>query len=515
MEWSTGLLPPIIYAAGFSLKQKAFFRNFSTIMLFAVVGTIISTLVFGLLTYALYATGAISAKIFSKPLLECLIYGSLISAIDPVATLSVFADLNAKPLLYNLVFGESVLNDAVAIVLFKVLSSFHAQAEFTLATIPYVFVVFSAVSLGSILVGVACACLCALLLKGLKLHTPVEEASPSFDTVVYSYSLAFLSAYLSYLLAEAMSLSGIMSLFFTGICHAHYCFYNMTKESHLTITKSFDTIAFLCETFVFLYLGIQVPSMDHFLDPGLLLSAIPFCLISRALNIFPLAHLANKRRVVKIPMKMQMMQWACGLRGAIAYALSVNMPRGDQRQARAFEDTTLAIVIFSTLVFGGATGPLLKYLRLRESDTLEDDVDEGLNYRALDGDMAGAAPSVELEEESMESRKEVDGTATADEASKLRTERYTGFHKVWKGLDKKYFIPMFRVQGWEHIDESLHFSPRAPRSRAGSQECRHPPFQGAPPSDDLLAQAVTRLATKDGVVMEEFPQYEAPELLDA
>lgn len=129
--------------------------------------------------------------------------------------------------------------------------------------------------------------------------------------------------------------------------------------------------------------------------------------------------------------------------------------------------------------------------------------------------MAGAAPSVELEEESMESRKEVDGTATADEASKLRTERYTGFHKVWKGLDKKYFIPMFRVQGWEHIDESLHFSPRAPRSRAGSQECRHPPFQGAPPSDDLLAQAVTRLATKDGVVMEEFPQYEAPELLDA
>eukprot|EP00976_Prorocentrum_cordatum_P092822 1189112-Prorocentrum_minimum.AAC.2 len=72
------------------------------------------------------------------PLLECLIYGSLISAIDPVATLSILADLNAPPLLYNLVFGESVLNDAVAIVLFRVLAALHGDADFTFGTIPSV-----------------------------------------------------------------------------------------------------------------------------------------------------------------------------------------------------------------------------------------------------------------------------------------------------------------------------------------------------------------------------------------
>jgi NhaP-type Na+/H+ or K+/H+ antiporter len=160
-----GLLPPIIYAAGFSLKQKAFFKNFGSILMFAVVGTIISTLVVGIATYMLYAIGFINPAVFKLPLLECLIYGSLISAIDPVATLSIFSDLNVKPLLYNLVFGESVLNDAVAIVLFRVLSALHGSVDFTFGTIPYVLLQFVYISLGSIIVGVATSCACALLLK--------------------------------------------------------------------------------------------------------------------------------------------------------------------------------------------------------------------------------------------------------------------------------------------------------------------------------------------------------------
>ena len=113
------LLPPIIFEAGYSLKKRDFFSNFWTIALFAFLGTIISTFVIGYFVYAMGILGLVHINVSSP--LESLIFGALISSVDPVATLSIMGnpELNCDPLLFSLVFGESVLNDAVAIVLFK------------------------------------------------------------------------------------------------------------------------------------------------------------------------------------------------------------------------------------------------------------------------------------------------------------------------------------------------------------------------------------------------------------
>ncbi len=127
--------------------------------------TVISSFVFGLSTFALVEIGIISSKhLGSNPLLECLLYGTLISSTDPVATLSVFADVSAPPLLYNLVFGESVLNDAVAVVLFRTLAQFYEQ-EFTVSTFWRVIGQFLGVSIGSFMIGTLCALITALLLQ--------------------------------------------------------------------------------------------------------------------------------------------------------------------------------------------------------------------------------------------------------------------------------------------------------------------------------------------------------------
>ena len=78
--------------------------------------------------------------------------GALISATDPVATLSIFSDMDVPPVLYNLVFGESVLNDATAIVLFRTLEEFY-EDPLSWGTVPLIFWRFFVIATGSIVIG--------------------------------------------------------------------------------------------------------------------------------------------------------------------------------------------------------------------------------------------------------------------------------------------------------------------------------------------------------------------------
>ena len=80
-----------------------------------------------------------------------------------------------------------------------------------------------------------------------------------------------MSAYLAYLVSETLALSGIVTLFFTGICHAHYSYYSVTKEAAITLKRLFEFAAFLSEMFVFAYLGLQVSYTQLFLFLFLLL----------------------------------------------------------------------------------------------------------------------------------------------------------------------------------------------------------------------------------------------------
>ena len=103
------LLPPIIFEAGFSLSRRIFFRNLATILLFAVVGTLLTTFVIGQSLYLVGSlgafaspSGAVDALDFTTPL-DSYLFGALISATDPVATLSIMGAVNADPLVYNLI----------------------------------------------------------------------------------------------------------------------------------------------------------------------------------------------------------------------------------------------------------------------------------------------------------------------------------------------------------------------------------------------------------------------------
>jgi NhaP-type Na+/H+ and K+/H+ antiporter len=83
---------------------------------FAFVGTIISSVVIGVLVWLVVLTGLHSLKL---TLMECLMFGSILSSTDPVTILAIFNQLRVDPTLYAIIFGESMLNDAVAIVLYR------------------------------------------------------------------------------------------------------------------------------------------------------------------------------------------------------------------------------------------------------------------------------------------------------------------------------------------------------------------------------------------------------------
>jgi NhaP-type Na+/H+ or K+/H+ antiporter len=121
------LLPAIIFEAGYTLEKEDFFYNIGSVTLFAFIGTVISTIVVALGIYLLTFTGIFKLEI---TLIDCLLFGSLISAVDPVATLAIFNALKVNPTLHYLVFGESVVNDAVAITLFTYVFTFFSYISF-------------------------------------------------------------------------------------------------------------------------------------------------------------------------------------------------------------------------------------------------------------------------------------------------------------------------------------------------------------------------------------------------
>lgn len=106
------LLPPIMFQTGFSMNASTFLRNIVPINIYAVLGTFISSIVYSIIFY--YAL-----KFFSMDIryLDSLQFGAIISAIDPVATISIYKSMKINDKIYMTVFGESTLNNAVAIAL--------------------------------------------------------------------------------------------------------------------------------------------------------------------------------------------------------------------------------------------------------------------------------------------------------------------------------------------------------------------------------------------------------------
>eukprot|EP00051_Salpingoeca_urceolata_P003330 m.57014 g.57014 ORF g.57014 m.57014 type:complete len:733 (-) comp12689_c0_seq1:74-2272(-) len=351
------MLPPVIFDSGYSLHKGHFFRNIGAIVSFAVFGTLISTIVIGVSLHVLGESGLI----YRLGATGSFAFASLISAVDPVATLAIFQALKVDRTLDVLVFGESVLNDAVSIVLTNTILQ-SAHNEFSIGFLAKVVFDFFLAAFGAAAIGIACGFLSAAVHKYVALwRAPYLECG-----------MLIIMAYLPYVIAEGLDLSGIMSILFGALVMSHYTHYNLSPETQASAALIFRTIAFLAENSVFVYLGFALFVYPLAIRPSLLFASVILILAGRAANIFPLARIINQFRPVKINTRMQFVMWFSGLRGAIAFALALHLPSNviSPETKRVILTTTLFIVIFTIVVFGCSTLPVLNYLQPRASSDL-------------------------------------------------------------------------------------------------------------------------------------------------
>ena len=385
------LLPPIIFEAGYSMQPRVFFSNFGGICTYAFLGTSVSTLV---MTLSMWGLGRLGAC-YSLPLLDAGLFGSLISATDPVTTLAIFSSLNADAATYYLIFGESTLNDAVAIVLYRSLLTFKRH-PFTVGSIFLALGMFVLIFVGSCLIGMGVALISALL------YRKAWFRDEGLDNLTLSILVLF--PFFAYMAAEAAHLSGIVSILFCGITMSHYTKKNLTRRNEVVAEQIFQVLARISETFVFCYMGVSLFLEKQAWDvPGIrgvaafVVLALLAMLLARALNVFPNSALINAwrrpRRAPAISPAQQLMLWFSGLRGAIAFALAMKSvhdigPEG----GRVVFTTTLVIVVVTVWCLGGSTTFMLNRLNLRGK--------EATRYGpvgAAPGSPSGDGGAVELE----------------------------------------------------------------------------------------------------------------------
>ncbi|XP_039479622.1 sodium/hydrogen exchanger 6 isoform X3 [Drosophila santomea] len=370
------ILPPIIFYAGYSLKKKYFFRNLGAILTFAIVGTTLSAFLIGGFMYGCvklmpnYLSSSFS-------FLDTLYFGALISPTDPLTILAIFNDLRVDVNLYALVLGESVLNDAVAIVLSGAIQNYGEHysdtGEFETTAFLRSLSDFFSIFLLSLMIGAAMGCLTALMTKFTRVR----------DFPLLESALFVLMSYSTFLLAEATELTGVVAVLFCGICQAHYTYNNLSEDSRQRTKQIFELLNFLAENFIFSYIGVSMFTFPkHHFDAGFIITAFICAAIGRAVNVYPLSWLLNIRRKPKISSNFQHMLFFAGLRGAMSFALAIRNTVSDARQTML--TATSLIVIFTVVIQGGAANFLLNWLKIPVG--VDDETEQLNNYQVHSSD---------------------------------------------------------------------------------------------------------------------------------
>lgn len=335
-------LPTLIFESAFNLDVKQLRSNLLPVLVLAIPGLIMSTVIIGLIVW-----------IFTDiNLAAALLLGSILSATDPVAVISLFKQLGAPKRLTVLVEGESLFNDATSIVVSRILLVVATAGYFSAETAFTGVVSFFTVFFGGILVGWLAGMMTGFVLGMVEGDAFIE------------ISLTTILAYFSFMIAEDLfHVSGVMAVVAAGITMGSWGRAKISPSVAGYLEHFWEYLAYVANALIFLLVGLRV-------ELGALIGSLePLCwvlvamLISRAMVVYSLVPLAALLPGVE-PVKRSyqtVMFWG-GLRGAIALAIVLSL--GDFEYTDIFVAIVTGAVLFTLLIQGLSIERLIKHLGL-------------------------------------------------------------------------------------------------------------------------------------------------------
>lgn len=329
------LVPPLVFEAAFHLNLDHLRRDFGLILLFALPGVVLTTLLVG--GVVAWGTG-IAIQI-------AMVFGALVSATDPVAVVALFRRLGVPRRLQVLLEGESLFNDGTAIVMFNLMLSIALAGKFSLAESLRQFLTVAG---GGVLIGIT-------------LGIVFSRTIGRIDDPLVETTLTTVLAFGSYLLAEYFHVSGVLAVVAAGIVNGNVGPAGMSATTRVVVFNFWEYAAFIANSFVFLLIGLTIDLNLMIANWQAILWAILAALVARAVSIYGFSIFGKDIS----PKWKHILFWG-GLRGAITLALALSLPEASPLAAArgSLQAMAFGTVLFTLLVQGVSTDWLVRRLKL-------------------------------------------------------------------------------------------------------------------------------------------------------
>ncbi len=339
-------LPILIFESAVHLDTKLLFRNLLPILILAIPLMLLSAVISAVVLY--YGIAHPSGF----PWIAALLTGALLAATDPVAVIELFKKIGAPKRLIVLIEGESLFNDATAIVLFSILLSVAVATEQTAIGWLDGLGAFTLVFFGGIATGILVGLLTQLLMRFLK--APVPEAVCSLA-----------GAFGAFLLAEEwLNVSGVMAVLVTGLWIGWAKQQDTKSNEKNFLFQLWAFNAYIANAMIFLLAGITITTDMFSHQWQAMLLGILAVLVARAIGIFAFVPLVSALPgVEKINRSYQGILYWGGVRGAVALALALSLPLSLEYWW-TIQSITYGVVLFTLFVQAPTIQPLMRRLKI-------------------------------------------------------------------------------------------------------------------------------------------------------
>jgi monovalent cation/hydrogen antiporter len=373
-------LPPLLYVAAFFADLRAL-RADARALSMASIGMVLATTC---------AVAVVGHELIDLPWAVAFALGAIVSPTDPVAATAIARQIGAPRRLVNLIEGESLINDASALIAYRVAVAAAIGGSFSLfdATVDFVVAVVGGVAIGLVVGAV------------------IAEVRRRLDDIPVEITISIFSGFAAYLPADALGVSGVLAAVTTGIYLGWLAPQISTAQMRIQGFAVWELIVFLLNAVLFVLIGLQLPSIldavsaiDEVTLAGYALATIGVVVGTRFLWVFTMPYMIRaldrrpsqvERRVGAAPRVV--FGWA-GMRGAVSLAAALALPletdAGGPLPERELVIFLAYCVVLFTVVVQGLTLPgLIRRLGVVDDGTEEEAEEHAARIAAAEAALA-------------------------------------------------------------------------------------------------------------------------------